>query len=339
MAVEGIYNYFAIVFIVFLMGCSPASEKKTDAPSPAQWEALSPAGAPTARHEASAVAYKGTLLLIGGRRINPVDVYDPRTNSWSEKSETPLELHHFQSVVIGDAVYLMGAMTGGWPNEKPLEKIMIYYPDEDRYVESHDIPKARRRGGAGVVYHQGKIYMVGGITNGHMDGYVSWFDEYDPETGKWRILPDAPHQRDHFVATMVGTKLYAFAGRQTEHAVGNDFGPTHKYGDVFDFETEQWEPLNEALTLPTRRAGNMIATWNNEILIGGGESENQVPAHNEVEAFDTVSQTWRNWPSLNQGRHGSAFVEIEGYIYTASGCGRRGGEPELTSIERLKLPD
>ena len=331
-------NFCILALSMLMWGCTPSSNQNALEERIPNWELLSAQGAPTARHEASAIAYKDKLYLIGGRRVNPVDVYDPETNSWSAKSETPIELHHFQAVVIEDAVYLMGAMTGGWPNETPLEQVMVYYPDEDRFEQTHTIPEARRRGGAGVVYHQGKIYMLGGIINGHMNGYVNWFDEYDPKTGEWRILPDAPHKRDHFVATVVDNKLYAFAGRKTEHAVGNDFGPTHKYGDVFDFETETWEPLDEALNLPTGRAGNMITSWKNEIIIGGGESEHQVPAHSEVEAFDTVSKTWRNWPSLNEGRHGSAFVEIDGYLYTASGCGKRGGEPELTSIERLKLP-
>ena len=330
---------FAILVVsLLLISCAPSGETHSSVETTSAWEMLSPDGSPTARHEASAVAYKDKLYLIGGRRVNPVDVYDPATNSWSVKSDTPIELHHFQSVVVDDAVYLMGAMTGGWPNEKPLEKVMAYYPDEDRYEQIHDIPEARRRGGAGVVYHNSKIYMVGGITNGHMNGYVNWFDEYDPKTGEWRVLPDAPHKRDHFVATVVDNKLYAMAGRKTEHAAGNDFGPTYSYADVFNFETEAWEPLDEALNLPTGRAGNMITTWKTEIIVGGGESEHQVPAHNEVEAFDTVSRTWRNWPSLNEGRHGSAFVEIDGYLYTASGCGKRGGDPELTSIERLKLP-
>jgi len=63
------------------------------------------------------------LYLIGGRRINPVDVYDPATNIWTQKGPTPIELHHFQAVVYGDAIYIMGAMTGGWPNEKPLDRI------------------------------------------------------------------------------------------------------------------------------------------------------------------------------------------------------------------------
>ncbi|MEO1253875.1 MAG: DUF5060 domain-containing protein, partial [Bacteroidota bacterium] len=41
---------------------------------------------------------------------------------------------------------------------------------------------------------------------------------------------------------------------------------------------------------------------------------------------------------MKEGRHGSGFVVIDNYLYTASGSGNRGGGPELTSIERLELP-
>jgi len=325
-----------IVIAVFLISCSntPSSHE-----SFSSWETIEATGTPTARHEAAFVAYKDKLYLIGGRRINSVDVYDPATKTWAQKSKTPLELHHFQAVAIDDAIYLIGAMTGGWPNEKPLDKVMVYYPEEDRFEETHDIPEGRRRGGAGIAVYNGKIYMIGGITNGHMNGYQNWFDEYDPKTGAWRVLPDAPHKRDHFAASVIGHKLYAFAGRKTEHAIGNDFGPTQTYGDVFNFETSQWDATSQESALPTTRAGNMVLAWGDELVIGGGESENQIPAHNEVEAYNTVSRSWREWPSLKQGRHGSAFAIIGDYVYTASGCGNRGGEPELTSIERLKLPE
>ena len=39
----------------------------------------------------------------------------------------------------------------------------------------------------------------------------------------WRVLPDAPHARDHFQAAVVDNKLYAFAGRRSEYKTGNSF--------------------------------------------------------------------------------------------------------------------
>ncbi|MEL7146305.1 MAG: DUF5060 domain-containing protein, partial [Bacteroidota bacterium] len=76
-----------------------------------------------------------------------------------------------------------------------------------------------------------------------------------------------------------------------------------------------------------------------EIVIGGGESSAQEASHAEVEAYNVVSGTWRNWPSLLQGRHGSGFAVVDDYLYMISGSGNRGGGPELTTIERLRLPD
>ncbi|WP_084005306.1 Kelch repeat-containing protein [Gilvimarinus polysaccharolyticus] len=302
------------------------------------WKVLDAQGTPTARHEAAAVAFEGKLYLLGGRRINPTDVYDPATNRWEEKAKPPIELHHFQAVVLGEKIYLIGAMTGGWPNETPLTKVMAYVPAEDRFETLHDIPAARQRGGAGVVVYKQKIYIVGGIKNGHMNGTVNWLDEYDPSTGQWRVLPDAPHKRDHFSAAVIGHKLYAFGGRQSNHALGNNFGPSQLFGDIFDFETGQWLATDASMALPTGRSGSMAMAWGDKLIVGGGESDTQVPAHANVEAFNTNDKTWSTWPSLNQGRHGSALVIIDDYAYLASGCGQRGGEPELNSIERLKLP-
>ena len=303
-----------------------------------QWEKLQTKGAPTARHEATFVAYKGKGYLIGGRRINPVDVFDPATNTWTAKSETPIELHHFQAVVIDDAIYLIGAMTGPWPKETPLEKIIVYYPERDEFRFVHSIPESRRRGGAGAVLHDGKIYVVGGITNGHMDGYQPWLDVYDPKTGDWQPLADAPHARDHFQAAIIGDRIYAVAGRTTSQRTKQGFDLTVKSVDVYDLKAKKWLGSDTCPDLPTPRAGNMAVSHGSRLIVGGGESGTQNVAHNEVEVFDVATKTWINWPSLGRGRHGSGFAILGDCVYTASGSGNRGGGPELTTIERLKLP-
>lgn len=303
-----------------------------------KWETLTTNGQPTARHEAGFIAYKSKLYLMGGRRINPTSEFDTNTQTWSSKSPTPIELHHFQPVVIGDAIYIIGAMTGQWPNETPLAQVVIYYPEQDKYVYGDSIPKHRRRGGAGAVTYNNKIYLVGGITNGHMNGYKPWFDEYNPENGEWKVLTDAPNARDHFQAVTSKDKLYVFAGRTTSKITDQDMALTINHGNIYDFVNQQWETVTNDLAIPTVRAGNFAFKWNDEIIIGGGESIKQEAAHNEVEAFNTKTNLWSEWPSLNQGRHGSGFAVVGNYVYTASGCGKRGGEPELTTIERLELP-
>ena len=321
-----------VVSGVFMLACN------TKTPSNWKWETVEANGAPTERHEAGFVAYKDKLILIGGRRINPTDVFDTKTNTWTQKSATPIELHHFQPVVVKDTIYLIGAMTGKWPNEKPLDRVIKYYPKEDLYEFGHTIPEHRRRGGAGVVYYKNKIYLVGGITKGHMNGYQPWLDEYDPKTGDWKVLPNAPDARDHFQAVVSNDQLFVFAGRRTSTITRQDMALTSDHGNVYDFASGTWMPVTNNLKIPTQRAGNAAFVWNNEIIIGGGESLAHEVAHNEVEAFNSKTGTWQKWPSMLEGRHGSGYGIVGDYVYIASGSGNRGGGPELTTIERLKLP-
>ena len=270
------------------------------------WTTLETVGQPTARHEAACVGFQNKIYLIGGRRINPVDEFDPATKHWTAKSPTPLELHHFQAVVLGNRIYLMGAMTGPYPNEKPLERIITYLPTEDRFEMLGAIPADRRRGGAGAAVYQGKIYLVGGITNGHVGGFRPWFDEYDPETGSWRKLPDAPNARDHFQAVVIGDRLYAPAGRHTSQGTGDVFNLTIEQIDVYDFKSGDWLPENECPKLPTQRAGNMAIAIDGKLVVGGGESSNQNTAHDEVEVYNPIFNSWTKLADLNRGRHGSA---------------------------------
>lgn len=324
--------------LAILFGLSAcASADQTEKPAVLDWQLIAAEGEPVGRHEAAAFAYQGKIYLIGGRRINPVDVFDVQTKTWSQNGPTPIEIHHFQTVMIGDAVYIIGAMTGQWPNETPLANILIYYPETDTYETGAEIPEARRRGGAGAAVHDGKIYIIGGIVNGHMDGYVDWFDVYDPVTHTWRVLPDAPHRRDHFQATIADSKLFAFAGRRSEWRAGLGFEQTVIPGDVFDFETGVWQEGTKALNIPTPRAGNMAASFAGRVIIAGGESGGQEASHNEVEVYDPATSQWLRLPDMKEGRHGAGLVILDGELYAISGSGNRGGGPELTTIERLHL--
>ncbi len=300
-----------------------------------QWETLETKGEPVPRHEAAFVEFGGEFYLLGGRGIRPVCILNPETMEWRQASKPPIEFHHFQPVVFDDKIVIVGAMTGPFPKETPVEKVVIYDPKKDEWSFGHDIPKERQRGGAGVVLVDDKIYIVGGIVNGHIGGFVDWFDQYDPKTGEWKKLTDAKHKRDHFQCAYLDGKIYAAGGRTTSQGTGQLFDLTVPAVDVYDLKTGKWSVLIE--DLPTPRAGNSTATIHKDIVVAGGESMAQNTAHTEVEAWDTENECWHNFPPLNCGRHGTGLILHNQYIYTCSGSGNRGGSPELKSTERLKL--
>ena len=156
---------------------------------------------------------------------------------------------------------------------------------------------------------------------------------YDFNTGRWDKLPDAPHARDHATSVICNDKLYLMGGRLSSGFIKKVMDFTVPEVDVYDFKTGKWSTLEQEV--PTQRAGCTSVCIDGKIIFAGGESTSQVKAHDEVEMFDTKTSAWSIWPSLNEGRHGTQLISYDRKLYIASGCGHRGGSPELTSIECL----
>ena len=161
------------------------------------------------------------------------------------------------------------------------------------------MPAGRERGGAGVVLHENKIYLVGGNTNGHWNGFVPWLDVLDLKTGQWTALPDAPHARDHFQAALVDGKIVAAGGRRTSAETKQTFNLTVPEVDVYDIAAGKWTTLEEKI--PTPRAGCMAVARDGKMVVIGGESGSQPKAHAEVEALSLVEGKWSAWPSFEPG--------------------------------------
>src|ERR1700748_1580356 len=87
------------------------------------WQIIKTTNAYIPREECDFVNVKGKFYLIGGRKISPVEGFDPKTNVWSQAAPPPLEIHHYQAVVYHDEVYVVMGMTDSYPHEKPLDHI------------------------------------------------------------------------------------------------------------------------------------------------------------------------------------------------------------------------
>ncbi|MGB5393254.1 MAG: galactose oxidase [Lutimonas sp.] len=287
-----------------------------------------------ARHEAAFVAVGDKFYLLGGRGLRPVSIFDTTTLRWTEGQKPPIELHHFQPVVYKDKVYIIGALTGKYPAETPIENIYSYDPETDIWTKGAAIPADRQRGSTGNVVVNNKVYIFCGIKDGHRSDHKKWTDSYDFKTGMWETYHDAPEARDHFQAAVVDHKVYLIGGRLSK-APQKTFSETIANIDVFDLKSGKWE--NSTLKIPTQRAGNMVCAVGKKIFVIGGESVAQEKAHAEVEVLDLESRAWIVYPKLISGRHGTGIINYKGALYLASGSGNRGGSPELTSMEKLNL--
>ena len=323
--------YIAASVAVLFLHCSQVAE---ETPAAAGWSTVEVNEAPTPRHEAAMVAIDGKGYLMGGRGVKPVEVFDPEAMTWRRLGPTPMEMHHFQPVAYEGRIFVMTAMTGKYPKETPLETIYVYDPAADSWEKGPEIPPDRRRGGAGTVVYGGKIYLACGIIDGHTSGTVAWFDQFDPQTGAWHQLPDAPHARDHFSAVVSHDRLYLIGGRDTSYHEPDNFTAFFDRVvpdvDVYDFATDEWTTLPAKLPVGTA-AGGLVA-MDRSIYYFGGETGQDL-AHAETQRLDLDTDKWSMVAPLVRGRHGGGAATLNGAIYFATGSGGRGGGPELSTTE------
>ena len=286
----------------------------------------------TARHEATAIAVDGKLYLMGGRGNRPVEVYDPASNSWRVVGNTPLEIHHFQPVVLGTKIYVIAAFTCCYPNEPSIADIHVFDTVTEQWSIIGTMPEARTRGAAAAVVWQGDIYVVGGNTAGHNGGAVAWFDRYDPETETWQVLPDAPNARDHFAAVIVNGQLVAAGGRATDQP--NVFANTIAATDIYDFSTGVWR---SGASIPNPRAGAVTAGAGSELVIAGGESSGRTEAHDTTEAYDINLNQWRTLQPLSVARHSGGGAVLGTSWHVVAGNTATGGGAETNQHETLEL--
>ncbi len=323
---------YLLLTLLFISANNPGerSERMTVGPASGEagkWTMLDCTGFPDGRHETTFVECNDYFYLIGGRESQKIDRFDPLTSTWTKMMATSPLIHHFQPVLWNNKIYMLGAMTGHYPEEPPMSHIQIYDPEKDLWTQGGEIPEERQRGGAGTVVYDGKIYMACGITLGHTSGTNNWFDEYDPATDTWKVLPEAPHKRDHFHAVVLDDKMYCMGGRNSSYHepdnFGAFFGAVVEEIDCYDFRSGTWETIEARLPVGSAAAG--VAVLNDRIIYFGGETATKGPALNRTWALNPETGDWIELATMNQGRHGSQAVVYENRVYIAAGSPVRGG--------------
>jgi N-acetylneuraminic acid mutarotase len=292
-----------------------------------KWQTLSYEQTPPNRSEGGVVALDGKLYLMGGEGgPRAVDCYNPKTNTWTQLATAPVMLHHFQAVTYKHKIYVLSAFyEGNFPNQSTSTNVYIFDPNQNTWSKGGQLAPARRRAAGGAVCYKGKLYLVAGITNGHQSGTNAMLDEYNPKTNTWKALPDAPHIRDHSVATVLNGKLYALGGRNTSYHEPNNFmafmSKIQPAVDCFDFKTGQWSTLAHPLPLGSGGAG--VITAGNKIYYIGGERATETErnrARKNVFVYDPRNHKgWQELDSLAFGRNGVGAAVIGKKIYIAGG--------------------
>ena len=124
------------------------------------WKVLEPLNIPLKRHESGFVECDGKLYALGGRGKKAIEAYTPKTNTWENLGDTPMEFNHFQALSFRHEIYVICAFNGAYPHEKPIENMLIFNPKTKIWREGAKIPSDRLRGSAGIFAYKNKIYAV-----------------------------------------------------------------------------------------------------------------------------------------------------------------------------------
>lgn len=170
--------------------------------------------APTARGGATVQAIGGKLYVAGGApteeapSIAALDVYDPQTDTWSQRAPLPTPREHVASCVVGGRFVVIG----GWNQKREVQAVVeAYDPATDQWTRLPDLPTAR--GGLGAVNVGERCYAIGGETWATPPPATFGAAEMlDPQTGRWAPLAPMPTPRHGLGLAVVGGEVWALGG-------------------------------------------------------------------------------------------------------------------------------
>ncbi|WP_341936704.1 Kelch repeat-containing protein [Marinimicrobium sp. C2-29] len=191
------------------------------------WNSLAPMPQPMGGIRAEVI--DGRIYVAGGMSGNGASVaslmiYDIASNSWSFGPSMAQERDNPGTVVIDGELYVLGGrhrLSDGSTLAEGVDSMEIYNPQVGSWRDGGVI-RGRRTFAIGAI--DGKLQVVGGEKNPDSPGQMFYeVDVYDPATGNWSQLDDAPEPRHGGAYATIGNRLIVAGGGS---AAGSSFTDT-----------------------------------------------------------------------------------------------------------------
>ena len=266
---------------------------------------------PTPRAEVASALVDGRIYVVGGftedgKSSNVVEVYDPKSDTWTDIEPMPERLDHPMAAGAGGKLFVIG----GWRvfGEQASDAVHEYDPATGRWRSRANLPLPRAAGGAAS--DGATLYVIGGIGPEPETGFA-----YDVATDTWQRLAPMTAPREHLAVVVANRKVYAIGGRWSDR--GN-VATVEEY----DPPTDTWRARSP---MPTARGGLAAAVVRlpfsgERIHVVGGESFGEGSrTFDNNEAYDPVDDTWSTKAPMPLGRHGLAAQAIDDEVYVIAG--------------------
>ncbi len=252
--------------------------------------------------------------LSGTIFYSSVHEYDPATDTWTSKTNMPLERTNLSVGVVNGKIYVFGgkSLIGG--SEQMNKTVWEYDPGTNIWTLKSltSFINEPRVDMAAVVLND-KIYGIGGTDGGN--NVTMDVEAYDPahsclggtvESCAWQIIADMLTARTRLAAGTVGGKIYAFGGNNGALlATVEEFDP----GDAI----EPWKPK---ASMPEKQDGLAVGVIGGKIYLVGG-SASYLAAN---EAYDATGDVWTGRAPMPTARAGPGVgAPGNGKLYAIGG--------------------
>lgn len=274
---------------------------------------------PVPRVEPESMVVDGKLYVFSGyadsswQPIRRVDVYDPKTNTWTRLSDMPIGTTHSAVARVGTRIWFVGGYTArpGTTDRQDFgtTTVRIYDTQTDTWSTGPSLPARRASGGLALI--DDRLYFFAGEDEKRINRTQHWMLDLNNLSAGWVTRASIPEARTHFGTAVVNGQIYVLGGQ-----LGIDSGSTHlKSSWKYDPRTNTWTRLAD---LPQKRSHLSPCTVvvGTRIYTFGGEYEFNVDVSTVTE-YDTLTNTYRNLTSLPGARGSGAAGYIDGqFIFT-----------------------
>ncbi len=240
------------------------------------WSTAAPLPKPL--HHINASVVNGRIWITGALEafsftaVGDTYVYDPATNTWTQKASMIGGSERGASFVgaIGDVIYVAGGIRGG-----TVADVSAYDTAGDRWSALPPLPVALDHGCSAVV--NGVLYAIGG-RGASIGGHTTRVDALDPKSGAWLPRAPMPTSRAGAACAVVKDKVVVAGGEGNPKTASGVFAEV----EVFDPATNAWTSLPP---MRTPRHGTAGATVDDIVYVPGGATKQGFGAVSDVEAL------------------------------------------------------
>ncbi|GIX78169.1 hypothetical protein CDAR_508851 [Caerostris darwini] len=222
------------------------------------------------------------------------------------------DLHHpfLRPRVPNEIIFVMG----GWSAGSATNLMETFDYKTQRWflsLNSDSVPRAYH----GMIWHQGKVYVIGGFDGNQCFNSMRCFD---PVTHLWEEKGCMYVQRCYVSVAAVGEFVYALGGY--------DGHRRNKSCEKYDSVKNQWSFIANMHNIRSDASADSLE---GKIYVVGGFNGTQVL--DSAECYNPRTNEWTLIPNMNTPRSGVKTVAFRGYLFAIGGFN---GSNRLATVER-----